>query len=130
MARPEIELTEEDWGTIERCAQAHCPLVEIAARVGVSESTLTRRIQDAGFDGFGEFSKQMRATGNSLLREQQLNSVMKGSVPMQKFLGKNWLGQSERVDIQINAFDQMSRDAGEKIPVEDVAGWEDDVLED
>lgn len=69
--------------------QLGCSAVEIAPIFGVSHDTISRR-----------FAKEF-AKGNALrkvkLRRLQMKAAEGGSVPMLIFLGKNMLGQSDRV---------------------------------
>jgi AcrR family transcriptional regulator len=67
---------------------------EIAAELGVSRRTVTTYKQD---EAFLEALEQGRAQGKMTLRRLQWKTALNGSVPMQIFLGKNLLGQSDQV---------------------------------
>ena len=78
---------EIDPNRVEAYAKLGAPVSEIAAALGVRESTLRRRFQK-------ELARY-RAQRRLRLRQFQWNSAEKGSVPMQIFLGKHELGQGE-----------------------------------
>jgi DNA-binding Lrp family transcriptional regulator len=80
-----------DLARVERLAAAGATDQEIARKVGVSEATLKIRAREALDRG--------RARFRVLLRRLQLRAALRGSVPMLIFLGKNFLGQSDRETI-------------------------------
>ncbi len=87
MGRPKKEI---DLAEVEQMARVQCSLREIAAEVGCDEKTLRNR--------FSAEIASARDCGKSRLRRLQFAAANKGSVPMLMFLGKQWLGQSEKVD--------------------------------
>jgi len=94
MGRPRKELNPAN---VEALAELQCTFEEIAFALGVSVDTLDRRREEdpAIADAIG----RGRAKGRESLRRHQWDSVEKGSVPMQKFLGANWLGQTEKSEV-------------------------------
>ena len=85
MARPRLQLDE---ATIEHLAQCQCTQAEIADAVGCSVDTLTRR--------FADTLTRCKAHGKTRLRARQFRRAMKGSDSMLIFLGKQYLGQSDK----------------------------------
>jgi predicted transcriptional regulator len=85
---------EIDPNHVEAYAKLGAPVSEIAAALGVRESTLRRRFKK-------ELAKY-RAQRRLRLRQFQWNSAEKGSVPMQIFLGKHELGQGDETAQQEN----------------------------
>ena len=69
-------------------AKIHCTKEEIASIVGCHRDTLYARCSDILRKGYDE--------GKSSLKRLQWQSAEKGSVPMQIWLGKQWLGQKDR----------------------------------
>lgn len=81
-----------DLDLIRSLARLHCTLVEIAAVIGCSAHLLedrpeVGRIVDAG-----------KEEGRASLRRMQWRSAEEGSVAMQIFLGKQILGQADKLD--------------------------------
>lgn len=86
MARP---LAEIDPKVVEKLASINCTMVEIAAVVGCSVDTLERR--------FADIIKEGRAKGRSSLRRLQWEAAQKGNTSMLIWLGKQLLGQTEKL---------------------------------
>lgn len=81
---------------LESLGGLNCTNDEIAAFYDISVDTYERDkkrwpwINDAVVRG--------RSKGKMSIRRQQVAEAMKGNVPMLIFLGKNYLGQSDKVD--------------------------------
>lgn len=88
MARPEKDVDEK---VVLALAQRHCSVREIAAVVGVSEDTLYRR--------YAAVIKKGRADARWRLRDRQWQSAMAGNTTMLIWLGKQMLGQSDRLEL-------------------------------
>lgn len=80
-----------DLAMIQKLAQFGLTVSEIAEVVGVSERTLHRRS--------GVALRRGRARLNISLRRLQLRAARRGSVPMLIWLGKVYLGQTDRQEI-------------------------------
>ena len=87
MARPRLELNEE---TIYSLANVGCTNESIAVQLGVSCNTIERR--------FGPVLKKAREAMKTSLRVLQLEAAKKGNVTMLIWLGKQYLGQAEKVE--------------------------------
>lgn len=86
MGRPKLELDE---GLIKSMAEIHCTLEEIASVVGCSVDTLERRYLD--------IIKDARNGGRMSLRRKQFEVAMSGNPQMLIWLGKQELGQTDKV---------------------------------
>lgn len=87
MARP---LKQINTKLVEQLATIGCSNTEIATIVECSHDTLTRRFAY-------ELSKG-RASRKMALRKKQWESAMNGNIAMQIWLGKQELGQSDKVE--------------------------------
>mgnify|MGYP001336775494 CR=1 FL=1 len=96
VGRPMIELTDADFDKITEMAKICCTQDEICSIFGFSEDTLDRRLKDRGFANFADFYKKYAGIGKQSLRRIQWQSAQEGSVPMQIWLGKQWLGQADK----------------------------------
>lgn len=85
IGRPKIDVDESD---VEGLARIGCTNEEIATFVKCSRPTLERR--------FNHLLKGGREHFKMSLRRMQWTSASKGSVAMQIWLGKQYLGQSEK----------------------------------
>ena len=88
MARPKkYKITDEE---IVKLASYGCTNTEIADFYGCDESLIRKSFSDSLLKG--------RARGKIRLRQLQWKSAEKGNVTMQIFLGKNLLGQQDRIE--------------------------------
>jgi hypothetical protein len=86
-----------DWKQVENLLMAGCSGVEIAASLGIHENTLYKRCKDDLKIEFVAFSQQNKAKGDSLLKAKQFESAIKDkNIPMQIWLGKNRLNQTDK----------------------------------
>lgn len=96
MGRKKIDI---DWGIVNNMLENFCEGTEVAAALGISFDTLDRRIKDKFSVDFAYYKAQKRAVGKSGLRQLQLKSAKEGNVTMQIWLGKNYLEQSDKQEI-------------------------------
>jgi hypothetical protein len=87
MARPRKKIDPE---IVEKLAAILCTMEEIGQIVGCSVDTLERR--------FADIIEKGRAHGNMSLRRKQYDLAMGGNVTMCIWLGKQRLGQREKID--------------------------------
>ena len=86
--RPKKEI---DYATVEKLANIQCTQDEIASFLGISTRTLQRDEQ------FMELFNRGRENGKMSLRRMQWKHAEK-SVPMAIWLGKQYLGQRDKVE--------------------------------
>ncbi|NQU19649.1 MAG: hypothetical protein HQ567_00090 [Candidatus Nealsonbacteria bacterium] len=82
-----------DAAVVEKLAARFSSKSEIARIVGCDPQTITNRFSE-------EFDKG-RAEGKKCLREMQWKAAEKGNVTMLIFLGKQYLGQADRVQAEV-----------------------------
>ncbi len=95
MARPKKKIDIEQ---LKKLLALQCTKVECAAFFEVTKPTLEARIREAGYEGFQAFAEVYRQPGRISLRRHQWKSAEAGHVGMQIWLGKQWLGQTEKVE--------------------------------
>jgi len=88
MARP--KKYKIDHQEVEKLASYGCSNIEIAEFYGCDESLIRK--------SFSEYLTKGRAKGKIRLRQLQWKSAEKGNVSMQIFLGKNILGQKDKLE--------------------------------
>lgn len=99
MARPRIELTDKDWVQIEKMCAIFCTGEEIAAILGISYDTLERRVKERFDMSCAEYIKEKSAIGKMSLRRMQYKAAEKGNNAMLIWLGKQYLGQTDKQDL-------------------------------
>lgn len=92
--RPKIKL---DYNLIEKLAYIQCTQEEIAKILGVSVDTLQRD------DEFCGIYKKGIESGKSSLRRLQWKAAETGNSTMLVWLGKQYLGQRDKQEIDMNA---------------------------
>lgn len=96
--RPKKILTEDALKLIENLSRIMCTDEEIAQCLGASMDTLLNADNKELFRSANEKGK---ATGKQSLRRQQYQTAMKGNCSMLIWLGKQYLGQSEKIDANV-----------------------------
>ncbi len=96
--RPRIEI---NFKTLDKLCALRCTAEECAAMLDMSADTLDRRLKEEGYGGFAEYFKQKGSGGKVSLRRKQMEVAMSGNVSMLIWLGKQHLGQSEKVEQEI-----------------------------
>ena len=87
MARPRAEIDEK---MVAGMATVGATNVEIAEACGVSEGTIRHR--------FYEILTKSRSVLKTKLRRAQLRAAFKGNSALLIFLGKNMLGQADKIE--------------------------------
>lgn len=102
--RPRIEIDEKNFRQL--CA-LQCTLSEIASFFECSEDTIERWCKRELKSSFAEAFKKYSATGKMSLRRWQFK-MAEHNVSMAIFLGKNWLGQSDKIEQTITEVEDLS----------------------
>ena len=99
--RPKAKI---DWGIVDRMLEADCEGTEVAAYLGIDPETLYRRCQAEKNVGFSEYLRQKKARGDVQLKVKQHAAALKGDKTMMVWMGKQRLGQRDKVEQQ-NRYD-------------------------
>lgn len=108
MARPRKEIDSEQF---EKLCALQCTLQEIANWFGCSEDTIERWCQRTYADengqpmGFADAYKNYSVDGKISLRRFQFKMAEKNP-SMAIWLGKQWLGQRDTVDVGLDVNDR------------------------
>ena len=94
--RPKKIINKENFEAM--CAY-QCTLEEICAFMGVTDDTLNKWCKKEYGTTFSEVFKQKRELGKMSLRRKQWKLADK-SAPMAIFLGKQYLGQRDAIEIE------------------------------
>jgi hypothetical protein len=95
MARPRKPI---DWNVIEELCAQQCTQEEIAAELDISVDTLERACRRDKRASFAEFFEQKRMRGFVSLRRRQFLVANGGNPTMLIWLGKQHLGQTDKVE--------------------------------
>jgi hypothetical protein len=86
-----------DWTHFDKLAALQCTLKEIAAFFNCSEDTIENAVKREKKMRFSEYYDQKRRAGWVSLRRKQYEKAMEGNVVMLIWLGKQYLGQTEKI---------------------------------
>jgi len=95
MARKKIEI---DWNLVDEMLKDFCEGTEVADALGIHKETLYDAVKATFNTDFSDYKAQKRARGCQSLRQKQVSSANKGNVSMLIWLGKQYLGQSDKTD--------------------------------
>jgi len=97
MARPKKQL---DYELIEKLSMIQCTQVEIASCLNVDVKTLQRD------ERFGVIYKNGQEQGKMSLRRYQFECAKKGNSSMLIWLGKQYLGQKDSIDVSTSTMEE------------------------
>lgn len=99
MGRPRKELNVK---TFKKLAELQPTIGEAASFFEMSDETLETRCKELFQCTFLEAIKKHGGTGKVSLRRAQWAAALKGNSALLIWLGKQWLGQMDRADIEIS----------------------------
>ena len=124
MGRPKKIINQQQF---EAMCKYQCTLEEVCAFLGVTDVTLNTWCKETYGTTFSEVFKQKREVGKISLRRTQFKLAEK-SAAMAIFLGKNYLGQTDKVEATVTEVEDLSPLAA-LLKDEDDAGDSDDKVE-
>lgn len=125
MGRPKKNLTEDQWKSVDYMCFIHCTGEEIAGVLGMDYDTLNRNCKETKKMPISEYIKKHQSGGRMSLRRAQWKSAENGNVTMQIWLGKQWLGQTEKAEAITNTISDNTRGEVAKM-IEKVGEYEAD----
>lgn len=102
--RPRKILTNDALKLVENLSRIMCTDEEIAQCLGASVDTL---LNNDNKELFRNATEKGRANGKQSLRRKQYEVAMKGNSSMLIWLGKQWLGQTDKVE-QTTSFEDLT----------------------
>ena len=97
MAAKKVEI---DWTKVGKYLQAQCSGSGIAGLLGIHENTLYERCKTDNGMEFMAYSAIKKGEGKELLRAKQFELAMNGNIAMTIWLGKQYLGQRDKSDVE------------------------------
>lgn len=96
--RPKVII---DWEKVDAYLKAQCDSTAIASSLGISVDTLYIRCKSDNNMDFSAYCQEKKAEGRELLRAKQYQVAMSGDKTMLIWLGKQYLQQTDKADIQM-----------------------------
>jgi hypothetical protein len=127
LLKNKIEFDSADWEQIEELCIIQCTGEEIARVMKIDYDTLQRRIKETYGVSAAEYIKTLASQGHSSLRRSQWKSATENeNVTMQIWLGKQYLGQKDKEEVDNNTtvriIDQTSDIHEEDDPAVEIDG--------
>ncbi len=95
VGRPKIEISRDEF---EKLCAIHCTLEDIAGFFDCSDDTIQRFCESEYGENFAVVFKRKSAGGRVSLRRKQVAVAESGNVTMLIWLGKQHLGQTEKIE--------------------------------
>ncbi len=90
--------TKIDWEKVDEYLKAQCSGAAIAGILGIHDNTLYMRCKTDNNVDFVTYAAQKRGEGKEMLRRKQFDKALAGNVVMMIWLGKQYLGQSDKTE--------------------------------
>jgi len=87
-----------DWEKVDNMCAIQCTGEEIAGVLDIDYDTLQRACKREKNLLFSDYIGQKKSGGKMSLRRKQYSTAMAGNATMLVWLGKNWLGQTDKLD--------------------------------
>jgi len=100
--RPKAEI---DWGLVPELGEIGCTEEEVASVLRISRDTLLERCKSDHGKTFKDYYWPMLNEGNVSLRRHQWRVAKEGNPALLIWLGKNKLGQSDKIKNEVTGED-------------------------
>ncbi len=120
MANPKKKLKKADWERVESLCKIHCTGEEIASVLKMDYDTFNRNVKEKYGIQTSEYIKKHAAEGNASLRRRQWKSAVEdGNTTMLVWLGKQYLGQTDKQEVRTETISEKVIDDMEKAMLRD-----------
>ncbi len=97
--RPKIEI---DWEQFDKLCMIQCTLIEIASWFDCTSDTIERAVLREKKISFADYFTIKRGKGKIALRRKQYEVALSGNTYMLCWLGKQYLEQADKQDMNLN----------------------------
>ena len=101
MAKTGRPLIHIDWKQVDSMCAIQCTGEEIAGVLDIDYDTLASACKREKSCSFSDYIQQKKSGGRMSLRRKQYSTAMSGNPTMLVWLGKNWLGQSDKSEPEV-----------------------------
>ncbi len=103
-----------DWDAFDKLCHIQCTLEEIACFYDCSVDTIENIVKREKKMRFSEYFAIKRGKGRISLRRKQYQLAMDGSIPLLIWLGKQYLGQSDKQELNANGTSTIKIELNDK----------------
>lgn len=104
-----------NWDEFDKLCHIQCSLREIASWFDCSEDTIENRVKQTHGIKFSEYFEQKRGRGKIALRRKQYDIAMRGDKTLLIWLGKQYLGQADKIEQKIDQVLDLSAATDEEL---------------
>jgi hypothetical protein len=97
VGRPRKEFSDKDFEKLVAMIRIQCTQEEVCSVFDMTADTLNARLQEMGEGNFSDLYKKHQGEGKTSLRRMQWKAAEAGNPTMLVWLGKNMLGQSDKI---------------------------------
>jgi len=97
--KPGRPLIEVKWDVVDKLCLIQCTGEEIASFLNISYDTLERACKREKKEDFADYIGQKKLGGKASLRRKQWKLVESGNATMCIWLGKQYLGQTDKQEV-------------------------------
>jgi hypothetical protein len=101
---------------VDRMLIAGCYGSSIAEKMSMHPDTLYIRCELEKGMGFTAYAQKKLEVGNDILRQVQFSKACKGDNPMLIWLGKNRMGQTDKIEQKVKADVEVSQKSVLELP--------------
>ena len=98
---PSKDLSDKDFEKLVSMIKIQCTQDEICSVLGMSDTTLNRRLKERDIENFEALYKKENADGCKSLLRMQWDAAESGNATMLVWLGKQYLGQRDKLNTEI-----------------------------
>jgi hypothetical protein len=105
--RPKGTTIPINWEQVDEMCAIQCTGEEMAGVLGMDYDTLASACKREKNKLFSDYITQKRSDGKMSLRRTQYTTALDGNPTMLVWLGKNWLGQTDKLETAITSLPVM-----------------------
>ena len=95
---PSKPMSDKEFDQLVNMVRIQCTRDEVCGVLNMSEDTLNRRLKERGETNFAALYKKHSHEGKASLRREQWKAAQAGNTTMLVWLGKQMLGQKDKVE--------------------------------
>lgn len=121
MKRKRSDCLELNWEVLDAMLSLGAELIDCRDKLQMSDDTIQRRIKEKTGLTFSEYRKEKMAGIRQRLRQKQIDVALKGNVTMLIWLGKQYLGQVEKIENDLSGDMKETIKLAYSLPKKDIA---------
>lgn len=105
-----------NWEEFDKLCALQCTLDELCSWFDCSEDTIERHVKKHSGMRYADYFKLKRGKGRISLRRRQFEAAMSGDKTMLIWLGKQYLGQTDKQDVEFSSPSEIKVNITKYVP--------------